>query len=73
MVKVLKPVRNPKIAREIMILKSLKKGPHIVNLLDVCLFEMSKTPSLVFKYFSSVNLKEIFKKLNINQIKKVLF
>lgn len=35
-IKFLKPVRQPKIIREIKILQSVKDGPYIITLLDVC-------------------------------------
>lgn len=36
-IKFLKPVRNPKILREIKILQAVKEGPHIIHLLDICM------------------------------------
>lgn len=35
-VKILKPVRNSKILREIKILDAVKGGPNIINLLEKC-------------------------------------
>lgn len=35
-IKFLKPVRQPKILREIKILQSVRGGPHIIDLKDIC-------------------------------------
>ena len=63
-VKLLKPVRTAKITREIRILEALKDGPYIVELLDICLDTMSKTPALVFRYSSPLSLKQLMPELN---------
>lgn len=56
-IKILKPVRKVKIAREIKILEILKGGPNIVTLTDICFDNTSNTPSLVFDFLSVTNLK----------------
>ena len=56
-VKFLKPVRYPKILREIKILQAITEGPHIIHLLDICKDQMSNTPALIFEHFSSSTLK----------------
>jgi len=63
-VKLLKPVRTAKITREIRILEVLKKGPYIVELLDICLDGMSKTPSIVFRHVSPLSLKQLMPELD---------
>lgn len=55
--KFLKPVRQPKILREIKILQAIKEGPHIISLLDICMDQMTNTPALIFEHFSSQTLK----------------
>jgi casein kinase II subunit alpha len=49
-VKVLKPVKKAKIRREIKILKTLKGGVNIINLLDVVRDPATKTPALIMEY-----------------------
>ena len=71
--KILKPVRKVKISREIRILQILKGGPHIIELLDCCLDSQTNTPSLVFEYLSSVNLKSIMGTLTLDEIKAYIF
>lgn len=63
-VKLLKPVRKAKISREIRILQEMKGGPFIVELLDVCIDHMSKTPALVFKHESPVSMKHVMHDLS---------
>lgn len=71
-VKILKPVRKVKIAREIRILQILKGGPHIVDLIDVCLDQNTNTPSLVFEYLSPINLKQIMASLSLDEIRNYM-
>lgn len=63
-IKMLKPVRTSKITREIRILEVLRGGPYIVELLDICLDGMSKTPALVFRYNSPLSLKQLMPELD---------
>jgi len=49
-IKVLKPVKKAKIRREIKILKTLKGGVNIINLLDVVRDPATKTPALIMEY-----------------------
>ena len=72
MVKLLKPVRQPKILREIKILQAVKDGPNIIKLLDVCFDHMSNTPALIFESFSSLTLKSIQKDITQQKIKIVM-
>lgn len=72
-VKLLKPVRYAKIKREIRILQNIVGGPNIIKLLDICMDKVSNTPSLIFEHFSPLNLKHIVKKMNLEDIKIVLY
>lgn len=71
--KLLKPVRKVKIAREIRILEILKGGPNIVTLLDICHDNVSNTPSLVFEFLSTVNLKQIMGSLDLPSVKGYMY
>ena len=71
-VKLLKPVRRQKIAREIKILNHLKGVANIMQLQDICLDETTNTPALVFDSFSTVVLKNILHELSQKQIQKVM-
>lgn len=49
-IKVLKPVKKAKIRREIKILKTLKGGVNVINLLDVVRDPATKTPALIMEF-----------------------
>ena len=60
-VKILKPVRNSKILREIKILEAVRGGPNIINLLEKCYNHQDHTTCLVsillkFKLIQFVDL-----------------
>ena len=63
-VKVLKPVKNKKIRREIKILKNLKGGVNIIELLDVVRDPHNRTPALVFEHVENIDYKVLFPTLN---------
>ena len=69
----LKPVRKRKILREISILQNLNKQKLILNLDNVTLDPMTETTSLVFKYFSTLTLKEVLHKFNDLEIRKIFY
>ena len=68
-VKILKPVRKSKIMREIKILESVRGGVNCINMISVCLDNMSKSICLVFEYLSETNFKDIYLKLNDEEIR----
>jgi casein kinase II subunit alpha len=72
-IKILKPVRKVKIAREIRILQILRGGPHIVEMIDTCLDQSTSTPSLIFEYLSPTNLKQIMLTLSLEDIKIYMY
>mmetsp|Transcript_5672 Transcript_5672/g.10825 ORF Transcript_5672/g.10825 Transcript_5672/m.10825 type:complete len:389 (-) Transcript_5672:201-1367(-) len=59
-IKILKPVKDTKIQREIKILQSICGGPNIINLLDVVKDPVSQTPSLVFEYVDNQDFKTLY-------------
>jgi casein kinase II subunit alpha len=72
-IKLLKPVRKAKINREIRILEVLRGGPYIVDLVDVCMDYMSKTPALVFRHNSPVSLKQVMHELSPTDVAFYLY
>ena len=62
-IKILKPVRELKINREIKILQTLEGGPNIIKLLDITKDPATKIPSLVFEYMDAKNHKTLFPKM----------
>lgn len=63
-IKILKPVKKKKIKREIKILQALCGGTNIIQLLDICRDEHSKTPSLIFEYVNNKDFKTLFPTFN---------
>jgi len=59
-IKILKPVKKSKIKREIKILKNLKGGPNVIQLLDTVKDPVSRIPSLVFEYINNTNFKTLY-------------
>jgi len=72
-IKILKPVRNEKINREIKILQTLFGGPNIVKLYDVVRDPVSKTPSLIYEHIPNLESKYIFPRLNDFDIRLYLY
>lgn len=59
-IKILKPVKQSKIKREIKILQNVCRGPNIITLLDCVQDPVSKTPSLVFEHINNMDFKELY-------------
>jgi casein kinase II subunit alpha len=59
-IKVLKPVREKKIRREIKILHNLNGGTNVVRLIDVVRNPHTKTPCLIFEYINNANYKTLY-------------
>lgn len=72
-VKILKPVRKSKIMREIKILETIRGGVNCINMTSVCFDNMSKTICLVTEFICETNFKEIFLKLNDEEIRYYMF
>ena len=66
-IKVLKPVKQSKINREIMVLKHLSHK-NILNLKDVVFDSDSEVYSLIFDYIKHIDTCSFFEKLNLNNI-----
>jgi casein kinase II subunit alpha len=72
-IKILKPVKKMKIRREIKILTSLKGGTNIINLLDICKDENSKTYSLIFEFINNIDYRLLYPKLSDDDIRYYLY
>eukprot|EP00483_Globobulimina_turgida_P005966 UN05976 len=59
-IKILKPVKKSKIKREIKILKNLRGGPNVIQLLDTVKDPVSRIPSLIFEYVNNTNFKTLY-------------
>lgn len=58
-VKIMRPVKEQRLRREIKILNHVSGGPNIIRLLDVVRDPDTKTPCFVFDYVNAMGLKEL--------------
>ena len=59
-VKMLRPIKQERIQREVKILQNLVGGPNIIKLLDCVRDKNSKLTALVFEYIANTNYKTLF-------------
>lgn len=71
-IKILKPVRQMKINREIKILQTLWGGPNIVKLYDITKDPSTKILSLVFEYIENKDHKTFFPKITDNELRNYM-
>mmetsp|Transcript_47358 Transcript_47358/g.146101 ORF Transcript_47358/g.146101 Transcript_47358/m.146101 type:complete len:384 (-) Transcript_47358:463-1614(-) len=59
-VKMLKPVKEKRLAREVLILQNLCGVPNVISLYDMVLDEETGTPALVFEAVNNTDHKELY-------------
>ena len=72
-IKVLKPVKQKKIFREITVLQDLVGAPNIVQLLDVVCEPDTATPCLVQEYVDNVDFRELYPTLSDHDVRYYMF
>jgi len=72
-IKVLKPVKNKKILREIKILRNLSGGPNIVELYDAVLEPATSTPSLVQEWVDNVDFRTLYPTLSDHDVRYYMY
>ncbi|XP_053990131.1 uncharacterized protein LOC128882536 [Hylaeus volcanicus] len=72
-IKVLKPVRQKKINKEIKVLRNLQGGPNIVNLLDVVKDPDTRTRSLIFEHINNKDFKTFYPTLTDLEIRYYIY
>lgn len=72
-VKILKPIPDLKIQREIKVLQTLKGGPNIINLIDTIKDSRTQTCSYVFEYVNSLDFKVLYPKLQDNDVRYYMY
>lgn len=72
-IKILKPVKKKKIKREIKILENLRGGTNIIQLLDVVLDPVSKTPALIFEHVNNMDFKLLYPTLSDFDVRYYLY
>eukprot|EP00123_Amoebidium_parasiticum_P019925 comp37108_c0_seq1/m.47338 comp37108_c0_seq1/g.47338 ORF comp37108_c0_seq1/g.47338 comp37108_c0_seq1/m.47338 type:complete len:425 (-) comp37108_c0_seq1:399-1673(-) len=68
-IKILKPVKNKKIRREILILQDLRGGVNIIELFDVVRDLQSNTTSLVFELVNNLDFKTLYPTLSDQDVR----
>lgn len=71
-IKVLKPVRQKKVKREVKVLLNLAHHPNIITLRDVVKDPASHTTSLVFNYIHNQDHKTLYKNIQPQQLHFIL-
>lgn len=72
-IKILKPVKQKKINREIKILRNLRGGPNIVKLLDVVRDPETRTPSLIFEHVNNTDFKVLYPSLTDMEMRYYIY
>ena len=72
-IKVLKPVKEKKVKREIKVLQNLVGGPNIVALLDVVRDPTSKIPSLIMEYVHNVDFRVLYPRFTDYDVRFYMF
>lgn len=72
-IKVLKPVRESKILREIKILQNLNDATNVIRLLDCTRDPVSGTPAMIFEYIGRKDFKALGQTLMPDDVRYYLF
>jgi len=72
-IKVLKPVKQKKILREIKVLQDLLGAPNVVQLLDVVCEPATQTPCLVQEYVDNVDFRELYPTLSDYDVRYYMY
>ena len=72
-IKVLKPVRNEKISREVKILQILSGGPNIIGMTDMVRESEAQTPCLVFEFVNNLDHRVLYPTLSGTDIRHYLY
>lgn len=72
-IKILKPVKEQKILREVSILQNLYGGPNVVRLLDVAIESDTQTPILVFEAVESEPFRTLYPKFTDMDVRYYMY
>lgn len=72
-IKILKPVKQQKINREVLVLKNLRGGTNIIQLLKCVKDPVSKTPSLVFEHVDNIDFRTLYPNFTDYDIRYYIF
>ena len=72
-VKMLKPVKEKKIRREIKILENLQGGPNVITLQRVTNDSVTNDPHLILEYVNNTNFRELYQTLTDYDIRHYVY
>ncbi|GAA5833845.1 hypothetical protein JCM3766R1_002450 [Sporobolomyces carnicolor] len=72
-IKVLKPIKKKKVKRELKILRNLRGGDNIIELLDVVRDPRSKTPAIIFEHVANLDSKLLYPFFTDNDVRYYMF
>ena len=74
-IKILKPVKEYKIKREVKVLQTLKGGINIINLIDVTKHPITNDPTLIMEYIDTgdLNKYELYKTFTDHDIRFYMY
>lgn len=72
-IKVLKPVKQKKVKREIKILQNIAGGGNIVSLLDIVREPQSKITALIFEYIDNIDHKTLYPTFSDYDVRYYIF
>ncbi|GAA5897019.1 casein kinase II subunit alpha/alpha' [Sporobolomyces salmoneus] len=68
-VKVLKPIKKRKVKRELKVLRNLRGGENIIELLDTVRDPQSKTPAIIFEHVANIDSKTLYPTFTDNDVR----
>lgn len=71
-VKVFKKDKTKKLKREILVLKHLQNGPHIVKMYET-IKDAERIPGIVFEYVENCNWREMFKTIKLIDLQHYIY
>ena len=72
-IKVLKPVKQKKISKEVKVLRNLQGGTNIIKLLDVVRDPETRTRSLIFEHINNLDFKFFYPTLTDLEIRYYIY
>lgn len=72
-IKILKPVNNDRVRRELRVLTLLQGGPNILVLWEIVIDPVYGIPSMVTEYIENKEWHELFNKMTLNDIRLYIY
>ncbi|KAG1665074.1 hypothetical protein FOA52_012493 [Chlamydomonas sp. UWO 241] len=72
-VKIMKPVKEHRLRREMKILRHVQGGPHIINLLEVIRDPDTRTPCFVFDLVNAASFRDLQQLVNDHDVRNYMY